>query len=184
MKNKIITVTSLLVVMAAMTGMAAAELMSIAPARQDLSLSQTCDTGTYQTYTLSIKEIDIKHGANNHTIKATTGVVSGEGSNTDLKYKFITPGGNSTCKNSGETFSWNDGGLENATITLRVWNEGSAMNTDYKITVYDSYKLGKSTDDASGTVRGVSIPEFPIIAMPIAAVLLMVFIMHRRKKEE
>jgi|GEM_PF-5697337 len=30
----------------------------------------------------------------------------------------------------------------------------------------------------------VSIPEFPTIAMPIAAVLLMIFIMHRRKKEE
>ena len=187
-KTKIIAILSALVILTAMTGIAAAspENIKITPDNQQLDMGQTTPGGSYSTYNLAVTEIK-PEGHYTHTIYVeTVTVVAGAGSNTDLWFRF-THGTSSLWlqKGAANTFTWTDSCTSTDSLSLDVMNTGSTQNTEYQFTVKDSYPYGTGTDVASGTSYGTTIPEFATIAIQVIGILgLFLFFNHRKHREK
>ncbi|MDD5616171.1 MAG: PEF-CTERM sorting domain-containing protein [Candidatus Methanoperedens sp.] len=188
MRNKIVMITAALAVMMAMTGIAAAnpESVVVSPADQDLQPSQSLPGGSFATYNIAVSLIiaNVSSG-NTHTINATTTGVVGGGTTADLMYRFHFGALSSTWLSSGVSWTWTDSKGTSDSLTVDVMDTGSALNTKYQFKVYDIYTTNTGlSDDARATVYGTSIPEFATVAIPIAAVLGLVFFFQQRKNKK
>ena len=177
-KAKVITALALTVAMlVVMTGLAAAH-----PANVDITANPIINPldGTTVTNTTTVTyNIDYKTHGSPHTR-----YISVETSNSNL-YARITGNGVDT----GWTNNTRAGGIytaespNNYTFTLSVKGTGEGQ-----VTVYDnagsSFNSSAGYDFASCT-RNVEVPEFATIAIPVAAILgLLFFYSHRKRKEE
>ena len=177
-KANVITALVLTVVMiAAMTGIAAAENMGISAP----SPSEVTPGGPAISYTITMD--DFIDTSNAHTIYAT--VVSGTA--TDLQFQFEWGASSSGWLDSGSTHVWTWGppSSDPDTLTLNVKAVATptdSVGTTYIFKVYDS---DGAYDDAHATTKSTSIPEFATIAIPVASILgLLFFFNHRKHKEE
>ena len=122
------------------------------------------DRGEMVTYTIAITEAT---DANGHTVE-----MSG------LDAFDVTIDGTPVA-----AWSWNDTfDGTGITYTVNVTNN-AAPNGNYKLRIIvdeDSTEF----NEGSITVNLTAIPEFPTIALPIAAILGLAFIFQRRKEEE
>jgi hypothetical protein len=86
---------------------------------------------------------------------------------------------------SGNSWTWSDDCPNSVTdsLTVDVMDTGLATDAVYQFTVHDSFPYGTGTDSASGTVYAHSIPEFATLAIPVVALLGLVFFMRRKEQK-
>ncbi len=176
-------ITAALAVMMALTGIAAAdeptdEHISISP----LGTLPIAFSPSYTTTTVTIANIfDL---ASTHTIVATTLGAAAPGTVADLEYSWD---GGSTWIGSGTGFGWGPAGTSPQSLTLLIRAKpGSPTNNYYDIKIDDiggSLPAGSAETDAL-TTAGQTIPEFATVAIPIAAVLGLVFFFQQRKNKK
>jgi hypothetical protein len=198
MKSKIIMIIAMLAVMVTMMGIAGAmpEMLVATPSDPDLTPGQsiTDSAPAFTTYTMIISDIGTESIANLHTIHSTTtGIVYGTGTTSDLYYRFHYGASSSGWLFTGQAWTWTDTACTGTpclpnritkTLTVDVLDAGTALNTEYQFKIYDQYQYVSLIDDAMGTVYGTSIPEFPTVALPVAAVIGLVFLFQNKKKKE
>ncbi|MDP2217113.1 MAG: PEF-CTERM sorting domain-containing protein [Methanolobus sp.] len=129
-----------------------------------------------ETLTLSYHATYLTPSAinNSATYGYKAGVVSGVGSASDLTVVFTHPNFTPT---SAPTYT--DVGVIKLTL-----DENAAVGTVYKVTIQVAGVDTESVFIYGQASRQVeSIPEFPTIALPIAAILGLAFFMQRRKEE-
>jgi hypothetical protein len=111
---------------------------------------------------------------NSATYGYSAGIVSGVGSASDLTVVFAHPDFTPT---SAPTYT--DVGVIQLTL-----DENAAVGTVYKVTIQVAGVDTESVFIYGQASRQVeSIPEFPTIALPVAAILGLAFFMQRRKEE-
>lgn len=113
-----------------------------------------------------------------HTVEAsvTTGTAS------DLEFRFLdSQGGDSGWIAAGAQHTWSDAATAQA-MTMKV--RAISTPTDPQGTVYSFTVIADTTasQSASASTTSTSIPEFPTIALPIAAILGLAFYFQRRKE--
>ncbi len=126
-----------------------------------------------ETLTLSYHAASLVPAAVGQSAKYgfTTGVVSGPGVASDLKVEFGHPDFAPTSQPT-----YNDAGV----ITLKL-DADAPVGTVYKVTIQvagvDTFIYGQASRQVE------AIPEFPTVALPVAAILGLAFFMQRRKEE-
>ena len=156
------------------------------PAEMDLVIGAspndvkiTPDGSTVTTTDMNVFAID--YGAPFGT--SQTRMVSAQTDNANLEIRVF---------GNGADTGWTSNTLASSTYTATSPNEYTftveVRGTAYgKISTYDNYGTTFSTnpaeDSASATGR-VDIPEFPTIALPVAAILGLAFIFQRRREED
>ncbi len=175
MKNKMLMVIALFAVMAAMTGIAMAEDIGIAADPAELTVSYL-DTGTQLV-----------------TVTAPGGVIS-------LDITGVQYNGNGIPFDLATTFTTKIGGVETTTygpvgpgtnpdsrtFIVTYGNNLNAPNGDYTINYHATYVGGDLllTKNLNVEADIIAIPEFPTVALPVAAVIGLVFFFHNRKNKE
>ena len=175
------------IIAAAMTGIAAADPQSVAPASGLYDYEIPTD-GTSVTVELEIRGyIGDWTAGQIHTIKAiTAGAPAGhEG---DLQYMFTTETGaeQSGWLESGVEFLWTDNSDPDF-VTLEIKAVGDPpTGINYGIRVEDEWTSpAGGVDFGACTIYGESIPEFTTIAIPVASILgLLFYFNHRKHRKE
>lgn len=187
MNNKILMITAALVVMLAMTGIVAAD-----PAEMDIAATEfSIGGGNVDESTVLVYDIDYaSFGDHDRTLTAVTSIstvqvrvcdVQGDEDCTGATYDTDwSPDNDPTT--TGHQFTYP--AVSPNTYTFYVYVKGT---TDGQITLFDNegtdytYLGGHDIADAS---VGAFIPEFSTIALPIAAVLGLVFFFQQRKNKK
>jgi len=175
MKRQILVITAMLAVMVAMTGIAAATYVNI-------------DTSN------ALTEADIISNPLDGTTTSTNVVIGSiTGSTGSRTLRVVTSNANLYAKvYEGAT----DTGFGNNIAASTTWSWTGSPN--YRILNIDVYGTEAGTvtvyDELTGTVMGsagvnsgsadVNVPEFPTVALPIAAVIGLVFFFQQKKKKE
>lgn len=141
--------------------------------------------GNVDSSIVDITDINYKKQGNLHTRYLT--VVT---SNSNIQARVYNPSNSSQDTDWVSTndpmiskgFTYTATSPNDYTFTIEVKGTDAG-----EVTVYDNsgtsyaYLCGF---DKAGVSRGVDIPEFPTVALPIAAILGLMFIISSRKKEE
>jgi len=195
MKNKIITITALLAVMVAMTGIAAADpdQMNIYKKGTNTKVANVAlPVGGTVDLDLEISEFaNPANTTHNITIRlfAEDEVTEIEGLEIQIN-ETTSPFG---PKPDGV---WN----EPANNPIVIWKQdqgtGKGTSERLKLKITDRASLPQKyvieftdtqtnkTTRLSGATLPVSVPEFPTIALPVAAIMGLVFLIYHRKKKE
>ena len=180
-KAKLTTIFALSVVMlGAMVGFAYAE--SIKPASEIYNYNIPSD-GTPIAITLNITGFGSSWtSGQSHTISATTTWAGDGGSTDDLQYRFTKELEQSKWLSSDGTFQWTDN-TDPDSVTLEIKASGySSVGSKYNIRIDDSWDRGSGRLDVGGcTIRVETIPEFATIAVPVAAILGLLFFFNQCK---
>ena len=180
-KVKLTTIFALSVVMlGAMVGFAYAE--SIKPASEIYNYNIPND-GTPIAITLEITGFGSSWtSGQSHTISATTTWAEDGGSKADLQYKFTKEPAQSSWLSSGGTFQWTDKSDPDF-VTLEIKASGpSTVGSKYNIQIDESWDRGSGRLDIGGcTIRVEIIPEFATIAVPVTAILGLLFFFNQRR---
>ena len=161
-----------LLVVALSAGMAAAQNVYVtAPSSTDL-----VPGGDIITYTVMIDGINVAAGS--HNIYST---ILGPGHPGDLEFEFVWGTDTSGWVSSGTSCAWTpDSSAETFVMNVRAKNPvTSPVPTDYNFAVVDSdggYGFGTATTKAT-----TAIPEFATLAIPVVALLGLVFFMRRKE---
>ena len=115
-----------------------------------------------------------------HKINVTVDIGS---TASDLEFYFTNGTTNSGWIAAGTYYMWQDSASpQDITMKVRAVNAPvDALGSEYILTVMADDLPGWT---ASATTATTTIPEFPTIALPIAAILGLAFIFQRRKEEE
>lgn len=163
MKNRILMITAVFAVMVAMTGIAAAVTT---PTTSTASEPITIDAGQTVTHTATL---------------TLDPVISG-----DIKSLTVTdlPAGIDVTIDSNSGNSLTGSWTSPKTWTVTYTNNGAA-NGVYTAT-YEFGYLNDLSNPRKATMQFgiITVPEFATVAMPIAAVLGLVFFFQQRKKKE
>ena len=180
-KARFTTIFALSVVMlGAMVGFAYAE--SIKPATEIYNYNIPND-GTPIAITLKITGFGSSWTqGQSHTISATTTWAGDGGSTNDLQYKFTKELDQSRWLSSGEAFQWTDNSDPDF-VTLEIKaSKSSPVGSKYNIQIDDSWDRGSGRLDIGGcTIRVETIPEFATIAVPVTAILGLLFFFNQRR---
>jgi len=183
-KAKVIMALALTVVMlVVMTGLAAAEPD---PAEMDVEPNEFQLTPGGDNVTVSARVHTIYDPTEQRTFTAE--VLNGgatTGNPSDITFYIQDEFGNwSGPSTSSLTHSYTPGaGNEDVNLTVYVKAAAGTEGNVYEIKFTD-VQSGNS-DKATATVYGNAIPEFTTIAIPVAAILgLLFFYNHRKRKEE
>jgi hypothetical protein len=180
----------------AMIGLAGAVSVNVTPLFQDISPGQSLNPlGSFKTYDIKVRGIIIDSNIHQHTIYAqVTGwakinekIPSGIPDGNDLRFRFKHNGIYSGWLGDKEAFSWDDAvGLDSNTLTVDVIDTGSAQNYIYQFNIYDSFSPSDIwiSDTAYAKVDGISIPDFPKIALPVGAAIGLIFLYQSRKNKK
>ena len=170
---KKIMIMAILIV--AMTGIAVAMPAEIDITPNDLVIVP--DGTTVKSYNVKVYDIDYSYGSPQDR------VITIETDNSNLEARVhgngVDTGWTSTAKATSLNYSAVSGEY---TFTLELrGTQGGA------ITVYDN--IGTAYDNTIGhdyavASDSVAVPEFPTIALPVAAILGLAFFFQRRKEEE
>lgn len=181
MKNKIVMITAALAVMMAMTGIAAAnpESLTVVSGPAPVLIPYS-DPGSVRTINITL----ITNLTEEHLIKGTilnAGVFSD-----DLLFKFSNGSDTSSWLESGTNWNWGVPSNNYQIITMWVKAKPEALqNQLYGINIYDAGGTnGGILEDSQATEFQTSIPEFATVAIPIAAVLGLVFFFQQRKNKK
>ena len=194
-KAKVITALALTVVMLmVMAGLAAAsdEFITITPLHAD---NVPIDGSTY-TYAVNITT----NAAGDHYLEINT-------SSAEIEARIKGPTGSS----DGTGYTSNTSAWTTTSTTSVIWSATNASSSGttyyfdlevraasppapeglyFTVNVHDNegttyQKLGAVEEVAEGTCHGTTVPEFATIAIPVAAILgLLFFYSHRKRKEE
>ena len=176
-KNKLIITALLMVGLVGMIGTAAADNMVV----DDSIPYNMVPGGPTVKVDIDITDI-IAYGA--HSITATVHPISGSDPN-NVELYIVHPSVPSTSATALQTvtFSWTTDNTPNDKLELYIKSiPGTPAGQNYTISIVD-LGLDPVTINAA-TIQGNTIPEFPTIALPIAAILGLMFIISSRKKEE
>jgi hypothetical protein len=181
-KAELTTIFALSVVMlGAMVGFAYAE--SIKPASEIYNYNIPND-GTPIAIALKITGFGSSWtSGQSHTISATTTWGGDGGFTDDLQYRFTGETGvPSNWLSSGGTVEWTDNSDPDF-VTLEIKALGpSPAGSKYNIRIDDSWDRGSGRLDIGGcTIRVETIPEFATIAVPVAAILGLLFFFNQRR---
>jgi hypothetical protein len=189
MKNKIITITAFLAVMAAMTGTAAADQLNVYYDGTSNLVTNSVDLtpgGAAVPLDVGVT-FDASRSApgNVHTFVCSVVPNSGGGSADDITVNAVERG----TSNSAPPFplSWTQDGGAGTTeyIDITIASKATApQGATYSIVVTDMAFGGSFTFQAA-TISTSNIPEFPAVAVPVAGVIgLVFFFQHRKRKQE
>ncbi len=173
MRNKIVMIVALLAMMVAMTGIAAA---GCDPNGDCLTARWTGTQIEAKAWNLMSNWYEIRFYAPGVLPVSFESIVTTHNNPGDTEYPFYV--GNkfagSTCTlNSPCVRTYTPTSLIQGEWLIVLMKDGTEKNPNP--TVQDSYRVSTS----------VNIPEFPTIALPIAAVIgLVFFFQHKKKKEE
>ena len=145
-----------------------------APAPQPIILKP----GVSQTFSFHADNIAALANDTDLTYNYEVYVLSGSGDPTDITVTTPTSFHPVTYTTSG-TFSYTDIG----TITILL-DEYAPVDTIYQIIIYGGSYAGEGQFDSGSAARNFAVPEFPTIALPIAAILGLAFIFQRRREED
>ncbi len=187
MKNKIVMITALLAVMAAMTGIAAATTTT-SPSDVDIDIAglnpATIVTIKFDLYTMSSSESlgGLQFDFNDYSTDSPTAEVTG--SFDGISYSGFHGVSNTWTIEDGHWAVWKVY-VKDAADGDDATQNGHAYFLDFKVkknnggTIETNRQIGSAT-----TIGHATIPEFATIAMPIAAVLGLVFFFQQRKNKE
>ena len=180
MKIKILIVAALLV---ASIGFASAT-------EYEMDITSPSSTILYKEPSANILEytIDLTNVASTAGDLHNISVYVAGGSSADLLFKFIDPNsGESSWIGAESLYAWTNASSAQ-TLTMKVKLipiPTSPAGTTYTMTVQaDGEPPSGEHPLASATTYVTGVPEFPSIALPIAAILGLAFIFQRRKDEE
>ncbi len=163
MKNKLVMFAALLAVMAVMTGVAAAvNSISVDPGTIKIAKDGTAT----QDVTVTSDAGDI-----------TSLTASGDG--------FVLTDVFTVTIDGVETTSVSGSWASPKIFTIKYTNDKGVLNQNYGIT-YNATYIGGNLSTEEGLIEGdiVSVPEFPAVALPVAGILGLVFVLRMRRKEE
>jgi len=181
-KAKVITALALTVVMlVVMTGLAAAGPATVTIA--DDPLINPLDGTSVTSSTVSVTILPENGNCKRFISVKTTN------QNLYAKVNGSNPGGSGTVdtgwqsiNRGGITYDAPDGGTYTFTVWVKGTEEGQINVADNQGNVY--HEQGSGYDEAACT-RDVLVPEFTTIAIPVAAILgLLFFYNYRKRKEE
>lgn len=145
-----------------------------APAPQPIILKP----GVLQTFSFHADNIAPAANDTDLTYNYEVYVLSGSGNPTDIT--VTTPASfHPVNYTTTGAFSYTDIG----TITILL-DINAPVDTIYQVVIYGGSYAGTGEFDSGSAARNFAIPEFPTIALPIAAILGLAFIFQRRKEEE
>jgi len=189
MKNKMITITAILAVMVAMTGIAAAEQVKIYHglphdlANEVKTISLTIG-GSAVGKDLVVSSF-LQPAGEPHTLAYTVSDPDGAGpaspSDIELQFQELTT---SVGPLAGAPYPWTQDAASDETLLVTFRATASAVQDEtYQIQVTDLASGNSFT--ASAVVAATAIPEFPTVALPVAAAIgLVFFFQHKKRKEE
>jgi hypothetical protein len=174
MRNKIIMITAMLAVMVAMTGIAAANPYDafIYVADGSAAAPQPLLIPNGGNVDLSYRGENIVNAAINKDLKYNYSVVAfGGGVVGDITVTFTHANFHPTAKN------FTDVGVVNIARSA-----SAPAGATYRVTI----KAGDEAADVDfgAASRNLEVPEFPTVALPIAAVIGLVFLFQNKKKKE
>ena len=181
-KAKVITALALTVVMlVVMTGLAAAGPATVTIA--DDPIINPLDGTSVTSSTVSVTILPENGNCKRFISVKTTN------QNLYAKVNGSNPGGSGTVdtgwqsiNRGGITYDAPNGGTYTFTVWVKGTEEGQINVADNQGNVY--HEQGSGYDEAACT-RDVLVPEFTTIAIPVAAILgLLFFYSHRKRKEE
>jgi len=175
--SKLIVTTLLLIGLVGMIGIATADSMIV----DDSVIYNMVSGGPAIKVHIDISDITAT-GA--HTMTATVyGIGSSDPNNVELYIVHPSVPSNSLTQSGSVTFIWTPDDSPDDTLELWIKSKtGTPMGEEYSIIIEDS--ATSPITITAVTNQGTSIPEFPIIALPIAAILGFMFFINSRKKEE
>jgi len=185
MKNKIVMITAALAVMMAMTGIAAADQLTIynglphTLANKVTTLQLTI--GSPAVAKDLVVDSFLQPAGTAHTLTYTVSDPLGPAAPSDIVLQFqeLTPPG----VLGNPPYAWTQDAALQELLTVTFKATASAVpGTTYQIQVTDLATGNSFTADA--VVAATAIPEFATIAMPIAAVLGLVFFFQQRKNKK
>ena len=136
--------------------------------------------GVLQTYSFHADKIVAGANDTDLTYNYEVGVVSGSGVAGDITVTLPTDFHPVTyVPIPAEGFSYTDIGA----ITI-LMDANAPVDTTYQVRVYAGSYSGVTEVDSGHAARNFAVPEFPTIALPIAAILGLAFIFQRRREEE
>jgi hypothetical protein len=164
MRKNIIMIAAMLTVMVAMTGIAAATVLSAEP--QNIGITEGGSNTTNLKY-------DSSGQVTWRIIDATTSITS----------EVLVNDGNGTDYTSTGVYTST---ANNPNLMIVQDQAGDNLNADYKLqSCPPGYNFGDSYCTENHITVYVSyIPEFPTVALPIAAVIGLVFLFQNKKKKE
>ncbi len=178
-RAKVITALVLTAVMlTVMTGIAVATpSTTTSPASVDVDISTNTPT------TITVKHIiepgDYLADAISFRLTRTQGNV------TDLELQFKQPsaGTESGIYEREVNFTWtNDSDPDYLELWVKA-KSGAPVGAEYDIIIWD-WGWGTHIDVSAATVTATNIPEFATIALPVAAILGLLFFFNRRKHKK
>ena len=181
MRNKILMITAMLAVMVAITGIAAATSVDIntsnAVGNPD-TINNPLDGSTVTSTDVLLYSITGPSGI--RTLRV-------ESSNPNLYVRVYNTaiGFNTGFTNSGNEASWTWSGSGTQSFTVEIYGTSAASGAT--VTVLDKNGgalLGTGLSGIASGTADISIPEFPLVALPIAAVIALVFIFQQRKNKK
>ena len=179
MRNKIITIAAMLAVMIAMTGIAAADV-------------------AFEDFTIGIHKAfpnQLQDAANptsiplNGNVKLSLAIGSVRAENIGISTYSLTctinpatPQVTATCP--PDFIPGSDSFIKNDAVTITSIN--APINTEYQLLINGQVVLNEIKPDpsAGGGVGLITVPEFATVAIPIAAMLGIVFFFQRRKSKK
>ncbi len=178
-RAKVITALVLTAVMlTVMTGIAVAEEMSVDPNKLEL-----VPGGPAQKFDVTIS--NFTESGIMRWIRAGVAAAHNGGDVTDLELQFKHPsaGTESGIYERGVYFKWtNDSDPDYLELWVKA-KSGAPVGAEYDIIIWD-LGWGTHIDVSAATVTATNIPEFATIALPVAAILGLLFFFNRRKHKK
>ena len=145
-----------------------------APAPQPIILKP----GVSQTFSFHADNIAALANDTDLTYNYEVYVISGSGATTDITVTLPASFHPVTYTTSGP-FSYTDIGTIDILLAA-----GAPTDTIYQIIVFGGSYQCTGEFDSGSAARNFAVPEFPTIALPIAAILGLAFIFQRRREED
>ena len=136
-----------------------------------------------KSYTVLVYDIDYSWALSQTGFEAHTRTITVETTNSNLEARIHGNGADTTwTSNSKKSSTYTASPYNTYTFTLELKGTQSGA-----LSIYDN--MGNVYDmstgmDANVASDSVAVPEFPTIALPVAAILGLAFIFQRRREED
>ncbi|HEY9206667.1 MAG TPA: PEF-CTERM sorting domain-containing protein [Candidatus Methanoperedens sp.] len=189
MKSKMLTITAIMAVMVAMTGIAAADQINVyePSTTTEVTTITLVPGGPAITKDLVVSAFTLSPpvGGQPHTLTDSVIVLPGSPAGAlpgdiSIRYQELTPLG----PLAGAPYPWTQEGAAGASEKLDVQFQAAATappGATYSIQITDDNGV---TQTVSVQILATAIPEFPTVALPVGAAIGLLFLFQRRKNKE